>query len=232
MDDSAPRRRFYHANFQGYLIAGLLTITPLIAVWLVFNFFLNALSDFGHPLADALTDFADRALPGAAPSLANPGVRWIVAVVVALLALYTIGAIASRVIGQRVIAVFERVIARVPLAQTIYSAVKKLVDVLQQKPGSDQRVVLIDWPHDGLKTVGFVMRTFIDARTGEEIAAVYVPSALNPTSGFLELLPVSKLVSSDIATEQAMTMIISGGAIVPDRMSIAPPPDFHFQAKA
>jgi uncharacterized membrane protein len=55
------------------------------------------------------------------------------------------------------------------------------------------------------------------------VAAVYVPSALNPTSGFLELLPVSKLALSDIATEQAMTMIISGGAIVPDKMSIARP---------
>lgn len=223
MEDSASRRRFYHANFQGYLLAGMLTITPLIAVWLVFNFFLNALSVFGHPLADGLTDFIDTRMPGAAPFLANPQIRWVIAVVVALLALYTIGAVASRVIGQRAIGLFERIIARIPLVQTIYSAVKKLVDVLQQKPGSDQRVVLIDWPREGLKTVGFVMRTFIDARTGEETAAVYVPSALNPTSGFLELLPVSKLAPSDIPTEQAMTMIISGGAIVPDRMSLLPP---------
>jgi len=225
MNENAPRRRFYHANFQGYLLAGILTITPLIAVWLVFNFFLNVLSGFGHPLAEALTDFVDRTVPGATSWLANPAVRWIVAVIMALLALYTIGAIASRVIGQRVIGLFERIIARIPLVQTIYSAVRKLIDVLQQRPGSDQRVVLIDWPREGLKTVGFVMRTFTDARTGEEMAAVYVPSALNPTSGFLELLPVSKLVLSDIPTEQAMTMIISGGAIVPDRMSIVPPPE-------
>lgn len=221
MDEVAPRRRFYHANFQAYLLAGMLTITPLIAVWLVFNFFLNALSNFGHPLADALTDFANQNVPAMKPWLANAGIRWIISVFVALLALYTIGAIASRVIGQRVIGLFERIISRIPLVQTIYSAVKKLVDVLQQKPGGEQRVVLIDWPREGLKTVGFVMRTFIDARTGEEVAAVYVPSALNPTSGFLELLPASKLAASDIPTEQAMTMIISGGAIVPDRMSIA-----------
>ncbi len=67
------------------------------------------------------------------------------------------------------------------------------------------------------------MRSFTDARTGEELAAVYVPSALNPTSGFLEILPVAKLDFCDIPTDQAMTMIISGGAIVPDRMSISPP---------
>ena len=219
MDDT-QKRRFYHANFQRYLLAGLLTITPLIAVWLVFVFFLNMLSAFGQPLAAPLTEFVDRIVPAAAPWLANPGVRLAIAVIVALLALYTIGAIASRVIGQRLIALFERIITRIPLVETIYSAVKKLVDVLQQRPGSDQRVVLIDFPREGLKTIGFVMRSFTDARTGEDLAAVYVPSALNPTSGFLEILPTAKLDFCDISTDQAMTMIISGGAIVPEKMSV------------
>jgi len=220
--DESTQRRFYHANFQRYIIAGLLTITPLFAVWLVFNFLLSTLSFFGQPLAVLLTAFLDQNLPTARPFVDNPTVRWLLAVLVAVLALYVIGAIASRVIGQRLIGLFERIITRIPLVQTIYSAAKKLVDVLHQRPGSDQRVVLIDWPHEGLKTVAFVMRTFTDARSGEEMAAVYVPSALNPTSGFLELLPVSKLFFADIPTDQAMTMIISGGAIVPERMSLTP----------
>ncbi len=131
------------------------------------------------------------------------------------------GAVASRVIGQRLIALFERIIRRIPLVQTIYSAVKKLLDVLQTRPGGDQRVVLVEFPHEGMKTIAFVMRSFNDARTGEELAAVYVPSALNPTSGFLEILPVAKLVFLDIPTDQAMTMVISGGAVVPERMSVA-----------
>lgn len=221
--DETPRRPFYHANFQRYLLAGLLTITPLIAVWLVFNFFLNTLSTFGQPLAVPLTDFIDQSAPGATPWLANGTVRYVIAVVVALLALYTIGAVASRVVGQRFIGVFERVIARIPLVETIYSAVKKLVDVMQQKPGSAQRVVLVDFPGDGLKAIGFVMRVFDDSRTGEELAAVYVPTAPNPTSGYLQIVPLAKLIPTDMATDQAMTMILSGGAVSPDRMSIARP---------
>jgi uncharacterized membrane protein len=222
MDEGHPRR-FYHANLQRYIIAGLLTITPLFAVWLVFNFFLNALSFFGQPLAVPLGSFLDQNFPSARPFVDNPTARWLLAVLVAVLALYFVGAIASRVIGQRVILLFERIIARLPLVTTIYSAAKKLVDVLQQRPGSDQRVVVIDFPHPGLKSVGFVMRTFIDARSGDELAAIYVPSALNPTSGFLEIQPVSQLRFADIPTDQAMTMIISGGAIVPEKMSIADP---------
>jgi uncharacterized membrane protein len=216
--DETPRRR---RHFQRYLIAGLLTIAPLFAVWLVFNFLLGVLSTFGGPLAAELIVFIDQRFSAAAPWLADGRVRLLLAVLIALLALYGIGAVASRVIGQRVIGLFERIISRIPLVQTIYSAAKKLVDVLQQRPGNDQRVVLLDWPHNGMKTVAFVMRSFSDARTGAELAAIYVPSALNPTSGFLEIIPVADLVFLDISTDQAMTMIISGGAIVPEKISIA-----------
>jgi hypothetical protein len=138
--DDGTQRRFYHANFQRYIIAGLLTITPLFAVWLVFNFFLNTLSFFGQPLAVPLTGFLDQNLPMARPFVDNPTVRWLLAVLVAVLALYFIGAIASRVIGQRLIELFERIITRIPLVQTIYSAAKKLVDVLHQRPCSVDRL--------------------------------------------------------------------------------------------
>ena len=218
--DETPRRR---SHFQRNLIAGLLTIAPLFAVWLVFNFLLGVLSTFGGPLAAQLAIFLDQHFPAATPWLADPRMRLTMAVIVALLVLYGIGAIASRVIGQRLIGLFERIIGRIPLVQTIYSAAKKLVDVLQQKPGNDQRVALLDWPHPGMKTVALVMRVFSDAKTGAELAALYVPSALNPTSGFLQIVPVAELTFLDISTDQAMTMIISSGAIVPDRMSIAAP---------
>ena len=99
--DDGTQRRFYHANFQRYIIAGLLTITPLFAVWLVFNFFLNTLSFFGQPLAVPLTEFLDQNMPAVRPWIGNATVRWLMAVIVAVLALYFIGAIASRVIGQQ-----------------------------------------------------------------------------------------------------------------------------------
>jgi uncharacterized membrane protein len=213
-------RRFPHVRRT--LIAGLFTVIPLIAVWLVFEFVLGTLFAFGQPLAGPLTRFADRYAPGLAPLLASPAMHYTVAVVVSLLVLYAVGTVASRVIGQRLIGFFEGIITRIPLVETIYSASKKLVDVLHQRPGADQRVVLIEFPREGMKTLGFVMRSFTDARTGEELAAVYVPSALNPTSGFLEIVPVSTLIATDIPTDQAMSMIISAGAVVPEKMSIAP----------
>lgn len=215
-----PHKRFYEANFQNNLLAGILTIVPLVVVWTVFSFILTLLAAAGRPMAEAVTGYLAQDFPALAPWAHNRAVGWIVDVLVALLVLYGIGAVAGRVVGQKLIEWVERGIARIPLVETIYSAVKKLIDVLRQKPGENQRVVLIDFPHEGVKTIGFVMRTFPDARTGEEIAAVYVPTAPNPTSGYLQLLPLSKLTPTDMGTEQAMTMILSGGAVTPAKLSL------------
>jgi len=222
MTDAPRRQRHFEANFQSNLIAGLLTVTPLIVVWLVFDLFLTTLSNWGHPLAVELTLFLDSHFPALQPFLDNDAVRYAIGIVVALLALYSIGAIASRVIGQQLILLLESLIARVPGVQLVYSAAKKLVDVLRQKPGQqNQRVVLLDFPSEGLKAIGFVMRTFPDATTGEDLAAVYVPTAPNPTSGYLQIVPLSRLTPTDIQGDQAMTMILSGGAVTPDHISLS-----------
>jgi len=220
MTDAPVRYRHLQANFQANLIAGLLTVTPLIIVWFVFDFFLSTLSRWGHPLAVELTEFLNQHFPVLKPWLDNDAVRYAIAVVVALLALYTIGALASRVVGQQLILMLEGLIVRVPGVHMIYSAAKKLVDVLRHKPGNIQRVVLIEFPSPGLKAIGFVMHTFPDAKTGEELAAVYVPTAPNPTSGYLQIVPYANLIQTDIQGDQAMSMILSGGAVTPEHMSI------------
>ena len=221
MNHTPTPNRHFQANFQANLIAGLLTVTPLIVVWLVFDFFLTTLSGWGHPLAVELTIFLDTHYPVLRPWIDNDAVRYAISVIVALLTLYAIGAVASRVVGQQLILVLESVITRVPGVHMIYSAAKKLMDVLRQKPGShSQRVVLIDFPSNGLKAIGFVMRTFPDSNTGEELAAVFVPTAPNPTSGYLQIVPLARLIQTDIQGDQAMTMILSGGAVTPDHVSL------------
>ena len=219
MTQDAPERRQFHAHFQKNLLAGLLTLTPLVVVWVVFDFFLSLLSRAGEPLALGVTGFFDNHFPQAAPWLADERVRAAIAILIALLALYTIGAIASRVVGLKLIGYFEQMIARIPFVETIYSATKKLVTVLQQKPDGTARVVLIEFPHAGMRAIGLVMKVMKDAHTGEDLAAVYVPTTPNPTSGYLEIVPVRNVVPTDMTMDQAMTMIISGGAISPETLT-------------
>lgn len=208
-------------HLKANLIAGVLTIIPILVVWVVLSFVFEVLFRVGAPMERALMDAVRRVAPSAEPILTNQLFEWFVAVIAALLLIYAIGAAASHVVGDRLIALFERLIDRIPGVQTVYSASKKLIAVLRQKPGGGAaRIVLFDFPYPGVKVIGLVMRTITDSNTGEEIAIVYVPTTPNPTSGYLELVPVKNLVSTDMTMEEAMTMIVSGGAITPDNFSI------------
>ena len=121
-------------------------------------------------------------------------------------------------VGQRLLRWFEALIARVPLANVIYTSARKLLDMLETKPGSTQRVVLIDFPHRDMKSVGLVTRVIREEGSGRELAAVYVPTTPNPTSGYLEIVPVELLTPTDWTVDQAMSFIISDGAVAPDAM--------------
>jgi uncharacterized membrane protein len=72
-----------------------------------------------------------------------------------------------------------------------------------------------------MMTLAFVMRVFQDSRTGEDLVTVFVPSSPNPTTGYLEIVPLAKVVPTDIPTDQAMAMILSGGAVAPEKLSIS-----------
>jgi len=204
------------SNLQQNVITGVLIVIPIWVTWLVFGFLLGLLSQWGEPVAKALSEAV-----GQYPALGfllHPAFRSAIAVAWMLAALYVLGWIATRVIGGRLIAAFDSLMARIPFVQTIYGSTKKLVAALQQKPDGVHRVVLIEFPSPDMKTVGFVTRTFRDADTGEELAAVYVPTTPNPTSGYLEIVPIDKVVSTDWSMDSAMSFIISGGAVAPDKV--------------
>ena len=189
---------------------------PLWVTRLVFSFLFGLLSQWGAPVAAAMSRTV-----GSYPALSillHPWFRSALAVFWMLAALYVLGWIATRVIGLRVISAFDSLMARIPLVQTIYGSTKRLVAALQQKPVGVQRVVLIEFPQKGMKAVGFVTRTFTDAQTGDELAAGYVPTTPKPTSGYLEIVPVVDVVSTDWSMDDAMSFIISGGAVAPDQL--------------
>jgi uncharacterized membrane protein len=211
-------------TIRAKLIAGVLTVIPLLVVWIVLDFVFSILFAVGSPVAAAFIMFVTDHFPTADPLLTNPVFQWLVAITCALLLLYTIGSITSRVIGKKVIELMETLIGRIPFVQTIYSASKKLMLMLQQKPDQSARIVLIDYPHPGMKTVGLVTRVFPDSITGQELAAVYVPTAFNPTAGFMQIVPLSSLLPTSMTMDQAMTMIVSAGAMGPEELSIAPKP--------
>lgn len=205
-------------SIRRYLLTGLLIFFPIWLTWIVLAFVFGMLSKVSAPLVRPL-------FSGMSNHVGWLGLDWlqsVIGVILTLLFLYLLGYVGSRVIGIRLLELFDRLVARIPLVQNIYGGTKRLVQVLQTKPDKAQRVVFIDFPHKGMKALGLVTRTLIEPGTGRELAAVYVPTTPNPTSGYLELVPVEDLVPSDMSLDEAMSFIISGGAIAPPQFSPAP----------
>lgn len=208
-------------KLQTYFLTGLLTLLPIWLVWVVFKFVFGLLSGISQPAILVLTTRIAATDSAMLSGLTAPWVQTAIALCATVLLILLVGAFTRRVAGQQLLRWLESLIARVPLVNSVYSSARQLLDMMQTKPGNTQRVVLIDFPRPGIKAVGFVTRLFRDEHTGRELAAVYVPTTPNPTGGYLELVPVEQLVPTDWSVDQAMTFILSGGAVGPSRIPFA-----------
>lgn len=218
----AQKRLINHT--QRNLLAGVITVIPIWITWLVFDFILEKLRQVGAPLVQAVSHGVQSVAPALAEWMLTPWFQSLLAVILTLMALYLLGLTATFVIGKRMLQFFDALMQRIPFVQTIYGAAKKLVNALQQKPGGGgQRVVLIEFPTPGMKAVGFMTRVMTDKNTGQQLAAVYVPTAPNPTSGYVEIVPLESVVATDWTIDEAMNFVVSGGAVAPDFLVYAKP---------
>lgn len=206
-----------------YLILGVLTVAPLWVTWLVFNFIFTRLSRLGEPWVIGLARALRRDWPTVSEVLLQPAFQSALAVALTLVVLYAIGWTASKVIGQRVIHWFELQVQNIPLVAAIYGGTKRLLVAIKEKPSGVQRVVLINFPSSQMRAVGLVTRVIKDTDTGEDLAAVYVPTSPNPTSGYIEIVPVAHLVSTDWTIDEAMSFVMTGGATSPDHLRFHKP---------
>ena len=212
-------------SLQRNILAGVITIGPLFVTYLIFSFLLETLAKAGLPVVRLL----DTIFPQ--NWLSQPWLQPVLAIVLTLVALYVVGRVSSLVIGRQAFDLFEALLERLPVVAKIYTSVRQLMDSMTAKKESGQRVVLVDFPIAGQKSVGFLTRTMTDEASGALLAAVLLPNAINPTSAFLQILPMERITETDLTMEQAMSMIMTGGAVGPDSIRFSQPvlttgPDF------
>ena len=199
-------------SLQRNILAGIVSIGPLFVTYLIFSFVLQSLAKAGLPVVRLLAALFPRGWFG------DPWLQPALAVLLTLAVLYVVGRVTSLVVGRQLFGLFESALERLPFVAKIYTSVRQLLDSMMAKKESSQRVVLIDFPIAGQKSIGFLTRTLADEVTGRPLAAVLVPNAINPTSAFLQILPAERLVETDLTMEQAMSMILTGGAVGPETM--------------
>lgn len=213
---SAQKTRSLLPHLQGYIVTGALLLTPILVTWLVFDFLFTQLAVMGRPWVPVIFRTAYSISPELAQWLFAPVVEYILAVLLSLTLLYVAGWATTRVVGKRILTWVDARLDSIPLVKTIYGSTKMLLEAFQKKPQGVQRVVLINFPSSKMKTVGFVTRILADERTGERLAVVYVPTAPNPTSGYMEIVPLDEMVATDWTMDEAMRFIITGGTSAPD----------------
>ncbi len=118
---------------------------------------------------------------------------------------------------------FENILGKIPIIRPIYNGIKQLVQALNPDDSSNfKQVVLVEFPHKGAYTVGFVTNELgshlsPDKTTG--YYTVFVPTTPNPTSGFFFLVAKDQAKVLSISRQEAMSFIISGGTIQPEKLS-------------
>jgi uncharacterized membrane protein len=202
-------------HLQRNLIAGVLTLVPLWVTWIALSFLFNLFADVGRPVVLGLARAVQTVAPGVADVLRHPWFEPFLALLIMAVGLYVLGWATTHVVGNQLITHLEGLLDRIPLVKVIYGSVKKVVTAFQARPEGVQRVVLIDFPSPGMKAVGFVTSTVVDSETGGELAMVYVPTTPNPTSGYMEIVPVERLTPTDWTLEEATRFIITGGTSAP-----------------
>jgi len=206
------------AKLRRNIVAGILTFIPIWITFWVISFLVGILIALGSPIVGAVVSRLRLQSP-ALERFFPPLFQATISIAIVLAFLYLLGEVATAVAGRRLLAAFDFLMARIPIVQSIYGAARQLVASFQNKPGNSQRVVLIEFPSRDMKTIGLVTRIFTDADTGDEIAAVYVPTTPNPTSGYMELVPTSRLTMLDWTINEAMTFVMSGGAAAPPTLN-------------
>ncbi|MBN2309370.1 MAG: DUF502 domain-containing protein [Candidatus Hydrogenedentes bacterium] len=203
------------------LVAGLLVWIPLIiTVWLSWFFISKFVFGVERIIKDLFVFLNERA--GDIEALAflqhvnYPFGLGIVAVTALFLGT---GVLTRHIIGRKIIALGEKIVKVVPLVNRVYSAVQQIRDVFIGRKGTVfQKVVLVEYPRPGMTAVAFVTageQGVVQEATGQDLVAVFVPTTPNPTSGYLVYLAPNEIQEIDISVEEAMKLIVSGGAYIP-----------------
>jgi uncharacterized membrane protein len=196
------------SQIRRYFITGLLVWVPVvITVWVL----------------SVLVRTMDQTLLLLPPALRTES--WLgvyvpgMGVILTLLVVFLTGLFAANIIGQRLVHVWERVLARIPVVNSIYNGVKQVSDTLLSPGGQAfRKALLVQWPSPGMWTVAF-----LTGKPGGDVAnhlqgdyvSIYVPTTPNPTGGYFVMVPRSAVVELDMTVDDALKYIVSMGVVNP-----------------
>jgi len=196
-------------NFlRRYLVAGLLVWLPLVATLYVIRLLVRWMDQ-------SLLLLPDQFKPDNLLGFHLPGVGVLLSLIILLLT----GLIAANLFGRKLVGLWERLLSRIPLVRSVYSAVKQLVETMFSDNGNSfRKVVLVEFPRRGLWTLAFLTNNehgLVQEATGRDVISVYVPTTPNPTGGYFVLVPREDVREIDLSVDEGLKLLLSMGAVNP-----------------
>lgn len=143
--------------------------------------------------------------------------------VITLAIVFLTGVLTNNLVGKWFVRMWERVLQRIPVVNSIYGSVKQVSDTLFSSSGNAfRKAVLIPYPHEHSYTIAFLTGVpggDVQNHLVGEYVSVYVPTTPNPTSGFFLMMERSRVVELDMTVDTALKYIVSMGVVAPS----APP---------
>jgi len=194
-------------ELRHYFLTGVATLLPLSVTVFIFWFIIVRLGNLFRPLF-RVHPWLEH-LPDWVATLAG--------FVLFMLMVLLTGWIATGLIGRLVLGWLDRVLKRVPIVKSIYSSARQLTDAVFVDRSSLRKTVIAEYPRQGLLAVGFLTS---DDRVlladGRQALFVFFPTAPNPTSGWLALVPEAEVTETTMSIEEGLKLVVSGGVIKPE----------------
>lgn len=198
------------ATFKRRFLAGLLVSIPVIITFLIIGWFFKFVDGLLGPFYDSILGYH------------IPGIGFVSAIVL----IFIVGVISTNVLGKKVIKSFEKLMLRIPLFKSIYTAIKQIVDAFspENKASSFKRFVIVEYPRPGVFVFGFLTKecTIRADKDGREssLRAVYIPTN-NFYLGEIALFKNEEVFYTNIPVDEGIKIILSAGIATPNRISEA-----------
>jgi len=189
-------------------------VLPGVVTLAVVKWFFGTVSSLTDSLLFFLPTSITHENQGAGP------IHWywsLLALTVAIGIVSAVGGMTRYYIGKRMIAWADSMMLRVPVLNKIYGTIKQLDQAFTSgKKSSFKTVVLVEYPREGIYSVGFItseQADEVEQKTGRKCVCIFIPTTPIPTGGFLIIVPEEKVIKLDMSVADGFKYIISIGAL-------------------
>jgi uncharacterized membrane protein len=194
-------QRVFAAVRTGF-VSGLVVVAPLVVTWLLLSILYGWIVGTLEPFL----------------GLVSGDVRTVqkaLAVLVLVSVITLLGVAVRYGAGNELVVKFDHVMERVPVVRTIYSPTREASTALLKHGDQFERVVLVEWPREGVWTVGFVTdetpERLASHLSGEDYVDVYIPMSPNPMGGYLTIVPRSQVTATDLSVTEGLRIVVTTG---------------------